>query len=335
MKFSKGLLSAGLRAARWSALALSLAVCGQAPATAADFPAKPVTIVVPFSAGGFTDLLTRQLGNELGEKWGVPVVVENRVGAGGNIGAAYVARAKPDGYTLLVANTASNAINQYLYDSIGFDAEKDFVSIALLAKTPNVVVVHPGSGWKSVADMVAAARARAEGLNYGSAGNGTTSHLTGALFAKAVGVSLEHVPFKGSSEVMTALQAQTVQLAFDNIVAWAPLITSGRVRALAVTGSKRSSLLPDAPTLAEAGYPGVESYSWFGLVAPANTPQAIVERINRDANDIIARPAFAQKLAGAEITAESPQAFDRFMADERAKWRALIQEMGLKPRGAK
>jgi len=333
MIFPERFLMGVLRAARCSALALGLAVCGQA--SAADFPAKPVTIVVPFSAGGFTDLLTRQLGSELGEKWGVPVVVENRVGAGGNIGAAYVARSKSDGYTLLVANTASNAINQYLYDSIGFDAEKDFASIALLAKTPNVVVVHPASGWKSVGEMVAAAKSRPDGLNYGSAGNGTTSHLTGALFAKAVGIDLVHVPFKGSSEVMTALQSQTVQLAFDNIVAWAPLIASGRVRALAVTGSKRSALLKDAPTLAEAGYPGVESYSWFGLVAPAKTPQAVIARINRDVNEIIARPAFAQKLAGAEITAESPQAFDRFMTDERAKWRALIHEMGLKPKGAK
>jgi len=300
-----------------------------ASAAQSDYPNRAVTIVVPFSAGGFTDTMSRVLGASLAEKWKIPVVVENRPGAGGNIGATYVARAPADGYTLLVANTATNAINGAMYREMGFDPDKDFAPVAMLARTPNVMVISAGQGISDLQAFLDAARRKGDYF-FGSAGNGTTSHLTGVLFGEATGLSgLTHVPFRGSSEVMTALQSGTVQIAFDNIAAWSPLIKGGKVRALAVTGQNRSSLLPAVPTMAEAGVKDVESYSWFGLAAPKGTPKATIQKINATVNEIVSSPEFLAKLPGAEVAPGSPEDFAAFMAAERAKWGGLITKLGV------
>jgi len=301
-----------------------------ANAAQTTYPERPVTIVVPFSAGGFTDTMSRVLGAALAKKWKVPVVVENRPGAGGNISAAYVARSAADGYTLLVANTATNAINGFLYSDMGFDPDRDFAPIAMLAKTPNVMVVSAAQGASDFSAFLKSAHGETD-VFYGSAGNGTTSHLTGVLFAEATGSKpLTHVPFRGSSEVMTALQSGTVQVAFDNVVAWTPLVKGGKVRALAVTGRKRSELLPSVPTMAEAGVTGVESYSWFGLAAPRDTPPAVIQKINASVNEVVSDPEFAAKLPGAEVSPGSADDFAAFMAAERVKWGGLITKLGLK-----
>src|SRR5690625_4934965 len=269
----------------------TLLICGawfkSATAAESNYPNQAVKIVVPYSAGGFTDIMARSLAKLLTKKWDNPVVVENVAGAGGNLGAGKVARAKPDGYTLLVSNTATNSINQYIYDDIGFDPIDGFDPVILIIKTPNAVIVNQDLPVDSVKDLVKLLKDNPNKYNYGSSGIGTTAQLTGALFQDAAKVQIAHIPYKGSSEAMTALQGGFVQMAFDNSVAWAPLIQAGKAKALAVASAKHSSLLPNVPTLEEEGFKDFESSSWFGISAPEGISQTIIGKINKDINQVI------------------------------------------------
>ncbi|NYT38176.1 tripartite tricarboxylate transporter substrate binding protein [Allopusillimonas soli] len=299
-------------------------------AVAADpYPSKPVTVMVPFSAGGFTDIMARLLSKLLSEQWNAPVVVENVTGAGGNLGAAKVARAAADGYTLLVSNTATNSINQFIYSKIGFDPVKSFEPVVLIIKTPNVVVVNKDVPADSVGDLVKLIKADPEKYNYGSSGVGTTAQLTGALFQDAAGVKIQHIPYKGSSGVMTALQGNFVQMAFDNSVAWAPLIEAGRVKALAIASLKRSSLMPNVPTMDEAGFKEFETSSWFGISAPLGTPKPIIEKLNADINAVLRMPEFVEKMKGGEIVGGTPEEYGKFIVAEAKKWEKAVALSGV------
>ena len=305
-------------------------LCGPwANAASGDYPTKSVTLVVPFSAGGFSDILARLLSQKLSEKWNVPVVVENVVGAGGNLGGLKVARASPDGYTLLLANTATNAINQSIFKKMEFDPTKAFVPVVLIVKTPNAIIVSKDLKASSLGELIALLKSRPGEFNYGSSGTGTTVQLTGELFQSATGVSIVHVPYKGSSPVMAALQGNSVQLTFDNSVSWAPLILSGQVRALAIASSRRSALLPDVPTTDEAGLKHFEASSWFGIAVPRGTPEDIVRKLNRDLNDVIRTAEFSDRMKGGEIVGGTSQEFSAFIDSESAMWARAVRQSGI------
>ena len=294
-----------------------------------SYPARSVTLVVPFSAGGFSDILARLLSQKLSEKWSVPVVVENVVGAGGNLGGLKVSRASPDGYTLLLANTATNAINQSIFKKMEFDPTQAFVPVVLIVKTPNAIIVNKDLKASSLGELIALLKSRPGEFNYGSSGTGTTVQLTGELFQAATGVSIVHVPYKGSSPVMAALQGNSVQLTFDNSVSWAPLILSGQVRALAIASSRRSALLPDVPTTDEAGLKDFEASSWFGIAVPRGTPDDIVRKLNRDLNDVIRTAEFSDRMKGGEIVGGTPQAFSAFIDSESEMWGRAVRQSGI------
>jgi len=293
------------------------------------YPTKVVTIICPFTAGGFTDIVTRLAAKGLSDKWGVAVVVDNRAGAGGNVGGAVAAKAPNDGYTLLAANAATNGVNPAIYKKMSFDSLRDFDAVALIVKTPNIMVVNNAIPAKTVKELVALAKAKPGSLNFGSPGSGTTGHLTGVLFGLVAGVELVHVPYKGSPQVMADIQGGSVQVSFDNIISWSPLVMGGKVRPLAVTSSERSPLLPDVPTMAEAGFPAVESTSWFGVAAPHGTPKEIIDKINADVVAVITTPEFRAKMNGGEVVGGTPEQFQQFMAEEIKKWGKVAQSIGL------
>ncbi|AOZ03373.1 MFS transporter [Cupriavidus sp. USMAHM13] len=306
------------------------------PATQAHaqdkWPSKPINYVVPFAAGGTTDVLGRLIGQRLSVALGQPVVVENRAGAGGNIGSDYVAKAPPDGYTLVGGTISSHAINVSLYPRMPYDPVKQFQPVALIGTLPNVLVVNADSPWKSVQDVIAAARVPGTQVTFGSSGNGTSQHLAGELFAKLADVKLLHVPYKGSSPAMQALLGKQVDLVFENSVAAMPLIQSGKLRALATTGSKRAGELPDVPTLAEAGLKGYEIVSWQAIFAPAGTPAPVVDRLAGEIGKILADPAVRGRLAqlGIEPSGAGPAQLGAFQKAEVAKWGQLVKSAGIR-----
>ncbi|AOY96224.1 MFS transporter [Cupriavidus sp. USMAA2-4] len=306
------------------------------PATQAHaqdkWPSKPINYVVPFAAGGTTDVLGRLIGQRLSVALGQPVVVENRAGAGGNIGSDYVAKAAPDGYTLVGGTISSHAINVSLYPRMPYDPVKQFQPVALIGTLPNVLVVNADSPWKSVQDVIAAARVPGTQVTFGSSGNGTSQHLAGELFAKLADVKLLHVPYKGSSPAMQALLGKQVDLVFENSVAAMPLIQSGKLRALATTGSKRAGELPDVPTLAEAGLKGYEIVSWQAIFAPAGTPAPVVDRLAGEIGKILADPAVRGRLAqlGIEPSGAGPAQLGAFQKAEVAKWGQLVKSAGIR-----
>ena len=310
-------------------LACILAAALALPAFA-QYPDKPVKIVVSYSPGGFTDTLARIIGQELGKRWNQPVVVENKPGAGGNIGAEFAARSPADGYTLFLAATPTHAVNPSLYRNLAFDPVKDFEPVILLAATPNLLVANPGVPANSVKELVALAKASPARLNYGSTGAGSSVHLQGELFKSAMGIQMTHVPYKGSSQALTDLLSGSVQVMFDNYLFQLPHVKAGKVKALAITAAKRSPALPDVPTMNELGIPGFEMGPWFGLVAPAKTPAAVVRRINADANAALQAKDVQDRIAGAEILGGTPQEFGEFMQRELAKWGRIIRELDLK-----
>ena len=310
-------------------LACILAAAFALPAFA-QYPDKPVKIIVSYSPGGFTDTLARIIGQELGKKWNQPVVVENKPGAGGNIGAEFAARSPADGYTLFLAATPTHAVNPSLYRNLTFDPLKDFEPIILLAATPNLLVANPGVPANSVKELVALAKASPARLNYGSTGTGSSVHLQGELFKSAMGIQMTHVPYKGSSQALTDLLSGSVQVMFDNYLFQLPHVKAGKVKALAITAAKRSPALPDVPTMNELGIAGFEMGPWFGLVAPAKTPAAVVRRINTDANAALQSKDVQDKIAGAEILGGTPQEFGEFIQRELAKWGRIIRELDLK-----
>lgn len=311
---------------------MAAAPLAQAQAQHADnWPAKPITYVVPFAAGGTTDLLGRLIGQKLSVALGQSVVVENRAGAGGNIGSDYVAKAAPDGYTLLGGTISSHAINVSLYPKMPYDPVRNFQPVTLIGTLPNVLVVNVSSPWKSVQDVVAAARARPGSVNFGSSGNGTSQHLAAELFANMAGLRMTHVPYKGSSQAVQALLGGQVDLVFENSVAAMPMIQSGKFRALATTGGKRAAELPDVPTMAEAGLPGYEIVSWQAIFAPAGTPMPIVNKLATEIGKILHQPDMKARLAsmGVEPSGAGPAELASFQKSEVAKWAQLIKSANI------
>lgn len=305
-----------------------LVLCGAARAEDA-YPVKPVRLIVPFSAGGFSDIAARLVGKNLSEKWGVPVVVDNRPGAGGNLGAELAAKSPPDGYTLFLSSIATHAINPALYKKSSFDPTKDFEPVILLATTPNVMVVGKAVPANTVEELIELARKKAGTLNVGSTGNGTSTHLTAALFSSAAGVKISHVPYRGSLQVLADVVSNQVQLSFGNVIVWAPHVKAGGVRALAVTGTKRSSLLPGVRTLQEAGLAKFESGAWFGISVPAGTSQAVINLLNNDINSVLGSEEIRTNLAGAEIVGGTSGYFGQFTLEEVMKWGKVARSLGL------
>jgi tripartite-type tricarboxylate transporter receptor subunit TctC len=299
------------------------------PLQAQEWPSRTVTIVVPFTAGGTTDMFARILGQTLQIKTGSAFVVENKAGAGGNLGTAQVAKAAPDGSTLLLGTVSTHAINPFLYKNIAHDTEKDFQPVSLIARLPNLLVVNPKIPAKTVAELVDYLKQNPGKLNYGSSGVGTSTHLASELFQMMTGTKMNHLPYRSSNDVMNALAGGHIDLAFDNMtLAW-PQAQAGTVRALAVTSKERSPTAPDVPTMAES-LPGFEATSWHGLFVPAGTPRPIVDRLAAEVKATFDNPEQKKKLTeiGAVASPISPEQFVEFIAAERKKWQDVVKTSG-------
>ena len=302
-----------------------------APAGAQTWPSKPVKLIVPFPAGGSADTLSRIISQELQDKLGQPFVVENRTGAGGNIGTDAIAKAAPDGATLLLT-PSSLAIAPALYPKLTWDPVKDFEPISLIGSIPMVVVVHPAFPAKTMVELVAEAKARPSQINYASGGNGTTNHLAVELFKAQTGIDMIHVAYRGNPLAMVDVMGGHVPVFFDFVLTGAPHVRSGAVRALATTGAQRSSILPDLPTVIEAGIPGFEASTWFGVYAPAGTPKDMVAHMNDAIAAVLALPNVKKRLAelGVEPMQGGPAALAEITRSDLAKWGPVIQKAGLK-----
>ena len=312
MKIAQALISAFV--------ALSTAVIAQ------DYPNKPIKLIVPFPAGQASDTISRIVGERLSKSLGQPVLVDNRPGAGGNIGTDAGAKSAPDGYTLTVA-TAALPISKNVYRKLPFDPEKDFATITLMTITPLVLVTRSDLAVKDVAGLVDYAKKNSGKLTFASSGTGTSHHLSGELFKTLAGIDILHVPYKGSPPAHIDLMGGTVDMMFDNIVPVSPHVKSGKLKALAVTTKTRASSLPEIPTMAEAGFPNFEAVAWFGMLAPAGTPQPIVDRLNKEIVAILNTPDIKERLAsmGATVVADKPDEFARFMSAEINKWAPIVK----------
>ena len=301
------------------------------PAAAQEWPAKQVNFIVPFSAGGTTDLFGRLLAQHMQKNFGQPFIVENRAGAGGNLGAAAVAKAAPDGYTFLVGTVSTHAINPFLYSKLPYDTVKDFAPVSLIARLPNILVVHPSLPVNNVQELVAYLKANPDKLSYGSSGAGTSIHLAAELFKIRTGTTMTHVPFRSSGDIMNNLTGGHINLAFDNItLAW-PQVKAGRLRALAVSSTERSAIAPDVPTVADT-IPGFDATSWHGVFAPAGTPKPIVDKMAAEMKRILELPDVKDKLfeIGAVASPMTPEDFGKFIDGERAKWADVVKASGAK-----
>ena len=314
-----------------AALAVLTAAGASMPlaARAQDWPAKPITLIVPFAAGGTTDIIARRIAQPLSAALGQPVVVDNRAGAGGTLAASLAAKAPADGHTLFLA-TIAHTVATSLYKKLPYDFERDFEPIAQVASTPNILVVNPAVPSKSASEFIAWVRAHPGEANYGSAGNGSTEHLSGELFRSLTGVQVAHVPYKGGAPMMTDLVGNQIQYAFETSASALPFIRSGKVRALAVTSPRRSALLPELPTMAEAGLPGCELITWFGLMAPKGLPSPVVARLQQALGAVLAQPEVRQPLAEHGVEAGGPVGpeFAAFIRAETAKWAKVIKDSG-------
>ena len=319
------------RSALRAALAAAIFACST-PAFPQSYPAKPVKIVVPFAAGGAVDILTRVLAEKLSPALGQQIVVEPMVGAGGNIGSAAVAKAPPDGYTLLMATTGTHTINPGLYKNMPFDAVRDFAPITLIASVPNILVVHPDVPAKSVKELVALARSQPGKLNFASFGHGTSNHLSGELFKSVAGVEVVHVPYKSAPQAVLEIVGGQVNFAFVNAPLALPQVRAGKLRALAVTGAKRSPAVPDLPTMAEAGLPEFVVESWYGLMAPAGTPEPVIRKVRDDTLKVLATRELVEAFAkqGADVVTSTPAEFARTVASEKDRWAEVIRKSGAK-----
>ncbi|HEY4067142.1 MAG TPA: tripartite tricarboxylate transporter substrate binding protein [Burkholderiaceae bacterium] len=321
-----------------------LASAGLLPFTSAlwaadsPWPSKPVRIVVPFTPAGTTDILARSLAPELGKAFGQTFIIDNRPGAGGNVGADLVAKSAPDGYNLVMGTVGTHAINPSLYPKMPYDAVRDFTPITLVAGVPNVLVMNPAKmqayGIHDVASLIVYAKANPGKLNYASSGNGTSIHLTGELFKSMTGTYMLHFPYRGSGPALLDLIAGTTDLMFDNLPSSMPHIKSGKLKALAVTSLQRSESLPDVPTVSETGgsVKGLDASSWFGLLAPAHTPMEIVNRIQQETAAALKTPELKERMLsqGAIPGGQSPAEFAKFIAAETAKWSKVVKVSGAK-----
>ncbi|MBT9514847.1 MAG: tripartite tricarboxylate transporter substrate binding protein [Acidovorax sp.] len=303
---------------------------GSSAAMAQAYPTKPVTIVVPFAAGGTTDILARIIGQALTTELGQSVIVDNRAGAGGNIGGALAAKSPADGYTLFMGTVGTHAINASLYKKMPFDPIKDFAPLTRVANVPNLLVANPAQPYKSVKELIAYAKANPGKVNFGSSGNGSSIHLSGELFKSLAKVDMVHVPYKGSAPAVTDLLGNQIGIMFDNMPSAIQHVRSGKLVPIAVTTAKRSPELPNVPTIAEAGVPGYEATSWFGMFAPTGTPAPVLARINTALAKVLNQAEVKKKIneQGAETYSETPEQFAAFIQAESIKWGKVVKESG-------
>jgi tripartite-type tricarboxylate transporter receptor subunit TctC len=317
---------------RRNLFAIALALLA-APAIAQDsYPAKPIKLVVPFPPAGGTDVLSRSIAQAITNNTKWLIVIDNKPGAGGNIGLDAAAKAPPDGYTIAMGQTANLAVNPALYSSMPFDPLKDFAPIALISSQPLILVVSAGSPYKTLKDLVDAAKKNPGKVNMASSSNGTIGHIGGELFQRRAGIKMTHVPYKGAGAAVTDLMGGSVDCFFGNTQAVGGLVTAGRLRPLAVTSPQRLANFPDVPTVAESGYPGFEAATWSGLVAPSGTPKPVIDRLNAEANRALGNSEMKAKLAedGSTPLGGSPQQFAEFIRKEHAKWGAAVRDAGIK-----
>jgi tripartite-type tricarboxylate transporter receptor subunit TctC len=301
-------------------------------AFAQAWPTKPIRIVVPVPPGGGTDTIARETSQRVAAATGWTFVIDNKPGAGGNLGVDAVVKSPADGYTLVLGQTSNLAINPTLYPKLPYDPQKDLAPIVLIADAPLVLVTHTGSPYKTLGDAVAAAKARPGQLNFASPGNGTVAHLTGELFQRAAGIKTQHVPYKGAAQAMTDVVSGTVELYLSSVPTLLGQIKQGKLRPLAVTSAKRVDDLPNVPTINESGYKGFDAVTWFGLLAPAGTPQEVVARLNQEFNKALQQPALRKRLAdeGAEPAGGTPQQFAALIKDDMVRWSKVVKESGVR-----
>jgi tripartite-type tricarboxylate transporter receptor subunit TctC len=299
-------------------------------ALAQGWPSSTVTVVVPWPPGGPSDIAARPLSKGLTQALGQPFVIDNRAGGGGNIGTAAVTRAKPDGSTLLITSSAPIVINPSLYRNMSFDPLKDLAPVTNLLRVPLVLVAHPSVPAKNLKELMAYIQSKKGSISYGSSGNGTPQHLTGELFSSVSKLEMTHVPYKGSAPAISDLLGGHIPMMFDSTIAIMPHIKSGKVKAIAISGAKRSPLLPDVPTFAEAGLPQIESYAWYGMFAPAKTPKDVVAKINAEAIKVMKGPEFQKVLhdTGSDFVGDTPENFGKFVAAEHARWGKVVKQSG-------
>jgi tripartite-type tricarboxylate transporter receptor subunit TctC len=316
---------------RWIAAAALCLSASWGNAQAQNYPSRAITLVIPFAPGGSTSIVGRGIADKMSELLGEKVVVDNRPGAGGTVGTKAVAKSDPDGYTLLLGYTGTLAIGPSLYKNVGYDPRKDFSPIGLIGNAPNSLVVNPSFPAKTVAELVAYAKANPGKVNFGSAGAGTASHITGEYFARSAGITLVHIPYKGTGPALTDLLGGHIPMAFAPIPASHPNVTAGKLRALAVTSTTRSGLLPDVPTMVEAGLPGFDASLYYGLAAPAGTPRPIIAKLNKALRDALASDEVKKQLGndGTEITPGTPEDYADFIDKDEKKWSGLVKISGV------
>src|SRR5436190_18369886 len=303
------------------------------PAQAQNYPTRPITLVIPFAPGGSTTIVGRGVAEKMGELLGEKIIVDNRPGAGGTVGTRAVAKSEPDGYTLVLGYTGTLAIGPSLYKNVGYDPRKDFAPIGMIGNAPNSLLVNPSFPAKTVAELITYAKANPGKVNFGSAGAGTASHITGEYFARSAGITLVHIPYKGTGPALTDLLGGHIPMAFAPIPASHANVSAGTLRALAVTSTTRSGLLPDVPTMAEAGLPGFDASLYYGLVAPAGTPRPIIDRLNKELRDALASDEVKRQLGndGTDITPGTPEDYSDFIDKDEKKWAQLVKTSGVEP----
>jgi tripartite-type tricarboxylate transporter receptor subunit TctC len=313
-------------------IAAAALVAMTAAAAAEDFPSRPITLVVPYAAGGGNDAMARTVADKMSRTLGQQVVVENRAGAGGSIATRYVAKSPPDGYTLVIGGTGTLAVNPTLYANVGYDPRKDFSPIGLIGTSALVVLVHPAVAATSIKELIALAKREPGKLNYASAGTGSGIHLGTVLFEQMADIKLTHVPYRGSAPALTDLIGGHVAIYFSSLPPAVQLVKDGKVRALAVTAAQRSNILPDLPTVAEAGLPGYESVLHYGIVAPAGTPRPVVEKLNAALREAVAAEDTKERMAadGSEPHASTPDEYAADIDREETKWSAIVRKSGAK-----
>lgn len=318
---------------RWLAAAVAATAALTMPALtlAQAFPAKPVKIVVPYPPGGTNDIVVRLLAQKLGDSMGQPFVVENKPGASGNLGAEQVARAAPDGYTLLLVTTG-HSIHPSLYKNLRYNIKTDLTPVSELTRGPMLVMVTPSLPYKTVRDVIAAAKAKPGSINFGSAGNGSSTHLATELLSSMAGVKMTHIPYSGSTPAMADVMAGNAQLVMDLMFSALPQVNGGKLRAIAITGAKRSPLLPNVPTVAESGVPGFETLAWNGLMAPANTPKPIIDKLNAEIHKALDAPEMKERLRaqGFEPSPGTPEQFGALIRSEIDRWAKVVKSSGAK-----
>lgn len=317
------------------ALAIATAtMCAIEPAfaqSASNYPSKPIHIIVTFTSGGAPDILGRLIGDKLSTAWGQSVIVENKPGAGGNIGADYVAKAAPDGYNIVVGTVGTHAINGALYQNMPYEMTRDFTPVTLLASTPNMLVVNNNVPAKNLKEFIDLGKKEGR-MTFASSGSGTSIHVSGELFKTMTGIDMQHIPYKGRASAIPDLLGGRVTMMFDNMPSSLPLVREGKLRALGVTSAKRSPAAPDIPTLAESGLPGFEAVSWFALFAPANTPRPIVDKLQAEVSKILKMPDVSKKLMdlGLEPSGSTPDELAAYQKTEIAKWSKVVKDSGAK-----